>query len=112
MTQLPCFPVNLPPHHLTHWTPEALRDLAGRTGLVVEGIHEDLLSETDDGILWMHHHAPRLMAQEGDFTRLDRHALWSLVVSHVRTRLLSRNRAFPRGPDDALNLLMVARVPA
>jgi SAM-dependent methyltransferase len=111
MVELPAFPINFPPHHLTHWTAEALGDLAVKAGLVVETIHEDLVSAVDDAMLWMHHHAPLVMRNPGEFLRLDRQALRSLIVTFLKARFLSWNKPYPRRPEDKINLLMVARVP-
>lgn len=38
IARLPLEPLDHPPHHLTRWTPEALRALAGEAGLVVETV--------------------------------------------------------------------------
>jgi SAM-dependent methyltransferase len=112
MIEVPLVPVNIPPHHLTLWTEEALRDLAARVGLEVERIESDLVSEVDDSILWMHRFSALKTRAPGSHLRLDGAAVASGVVAGAIGWSLGRLFAYPRGPGDALNILLTARRPA
>jgi SAM-dependent methyltransferase len=111
MMELPAFPLNMPPHHLTHWTPQSLIALVARAGLRMESLHEDLISPTDDALLWMHHFAPLKTVAKGEFTRLDRKALAAMLTAYVKSRLFGWRKPYRHGDGDSVNQLIVARVP-
>lgn len=109
MTEIPAFPVNMPPHHLTFWTAPALERLARETGLVPERIEEVAHGRAEDIIFWIRRFSWTRCGE--DMARLDRHAIASLVVAGLAGQAVARWRRWRPGPGDATNLLMVARKP-
>jgi SAM-dependent methyltransferase len=63
ITAIPNFALNGPPHHLTWWTPEALKALTETLGLELEAIEYLPLSAEFSLIYWMGWAAPKLRGE-------------------------------------------------
>jgi SAM-dependent methyltransferase len=108
MTDIPNFPFNAPPHHLSWWTEDALRALAEGLGLIFVSVEKVRPSPFSSIIYWMGRAAPKLTG-----TRFFRHAwgwhlalLWSWIAGRVCNRLCrlpARAHSF--------ELLLIARKP-
>lgn len=110
LTEIPNLPLNIPPHHVTWWNPQAFRALAGELGLtVVEAI--TLPPSPHQGMIyWLH----RLLIMRTDPVPHERYIAhrWSWHVSvalaYHLARIAQRIKAMPAGvrPIDAF---LVAR---
>ncbi|MBN8938946.1 MAG: methyltransferase domain-containing protein [Rhizobiales bacterium] len=107
VTEIPAFPINMPPHHLTFWSVEALRRLASGFDLTVEHLDDVRPSPAEDIVHWAH----RLSwVRTGlDFARLDRYAILSMLSAALGAKVLSRIIPFRFARATPVNLLLVAR---
>lgn len=107
MYDIPGFPINMPPHHLTFWTELALRRLAKELGLLDEQLIACPVESTDQRVLWI-----RTMSIRGageDFMRLDAAAMVSLVLANLFGTTLGRLISYPTKVEQCLTFLLVAR---
>ncbi len=113
LTEIPNFPLNMPPHHVSWWNPPAFRALAHALGLEVLEAGELPPSPHQGTIFWLH----RMLWKRTDKPPRDRYIAhrWSwhisLVMAYCLARIASRFKAMPEGvsPIDAF---LVARKPA
>jgi SAM-dependent methyltransferase len=63
ITEIPNFVFNAPPHHLSWWSEDALRELAQRLGLIVEAVEPMAFGSHDSVIYWMARFAPKLTGE-------------------------------------------------
>ena len=112
LTEIPNFPLNLPPHHVTWWNPSAFTALAHALGLEVLEASELLPSPHQGTILWLH----RLLWRTTDKPPRERYVAhrWSwhisLVLAYYLAKIASKFKPMPDGatPVDAF---LVARKP-
>lgn len=112
LTEIPNFPINLPPHHVTWWNPGAYKALAAELGLdVVEA--GTLAPSPHQGIIyWLH----RLLPVRTDKAPNERYVAhrWSwhasIMIAYALAKVASRIKVLPAGarPVDAY---LVARKP-
>lgn len=106
-TRIPNNVINAPPHHLTWWTPTALRALAEVGGAAVESIEEAEWNATDSLFYWMARWSP-LQCRNIHFR-----AAWSWyaasLVGYLAARLSSAVNKVPTTTDEGGALVMIAR---
>ncbi len=110
LTEIPNLPINIPPHHVTWWNPQAFRALAAELGLTVVEASELPPSPHQGLFYWLH----RLLLRRTDpppNERYDAHRwAWhaSLAIAYPLARVAHRIKAMPGGarPIDAF---LVAR---
>ncbi|MCU0945306.1 MAG: methyltransferase domain-containing protein [Rubritepida sp.] len=110
LTAIPNLPINLPPHHLTCWNPEAMRALAAAIGAEVVEARAIAPSPHVSRLLWMARLSPVTPPPEGPWFQ----PRWSWHLSLILAWLL----AFPaswlrRMPPGAapIDVMLVARRP-
>jgi SAM-dependent methyltransferase len=112
LTEIPNFPFNVPPHHVTWWNPQAFTALGKRLGLeVVEAT--TLPSSPHQGqIQWLH----RLLFTRTDKPPKERYYAhrWSwhvsLILAHVLSRIATRIKPMPSHPSP-VDAFLIARKP-
>jgi SAM-dependent methyltransferase len=109
LTAIPNFVLNAPPHHLTWWTPPALRAIAARAGLSVEAVLDVPIGGTADLIAWMASFQPRRAGDRFFRHRWTWHASLAWGYAAGRTMFALRRKAPAVPPYD---LLLIARKPA
>jgi SAM-dependent methyltransferase len=107
-TAIPNFALNGPPHHLTWWTPEALKALTETLGLEVEAIEYLPPSPEFSLIYWMGWAAPKLRG--GRYFRHAEAAYFSLLWSWLAGRACNFLFRMPPG-SKSFELLLIARKP-
>ena len=110
MTAIPDFVFNAPPHHLSWWSEDAMRALAGRLGLVVEEIHALPPVPAQPLIHWMGRLAPIKAPPQGPWFAARRSWYASLAVAHLFGRVAAALLPLPRNAAPIF-VLMVARKP-
>ena len=110
MTAIPDFVFNAPPHHLSWWSEDAMRALAGRLGLVVEEIRALPPVPAQPLIHWMGRLAPIKAPPQGPWFAARRSWYASLAVSWLLGRVASALLPLPRNAAPIF-VLMVARKP-
>jgi len=112
LTDIPNFPLNLPPHHVTWWNAGAFRALVAELGLEVVALETLPVSPHQGVILWLW----RLLALRTDPPPNARYVghRWSwhvsLVLAYALARLAVRFRPVPSGAPD-VDAFLVARKP-
>jgi SAM-dependent methyltransferase len=108
ITDIPNFVFNAPPHHLSWWDEDALRALAARLDLTVEGVEPVPFSSHDSIIYWMGRFAPKLTGHR----YFRAHWTWygALVWSWLAGRVCNALFAVPSTAKPS-GLLLVARKP-
>jgi SAM-dependent methyltransferase len=112
LTEIPNLPINMPPHHVTWWNPEAYKALSARLGLeVVEAgtlppsLHQGL-------IYWLHRFLARRTKGPPNERYIGHNWTWhaSILVAYYLARIVTRIKPLPLGarPVDAF---LVARKP-
>ncbi|WP_426958193.1 class I SAM-dependent methyltransferase [Muricoccus radiodurans] len=112
-TEIPNFPLNAPPHHLTWWNPDALRSLAGVLGLEV--VRAEALPPPGTvaaaTLFWLRRLLP--VRTSGGRYFAHRWSWWlSLLVAGTAARALLRlgNRQAPADAQ-SIDAYLVARKP-
>ena len=108
ITAIPNFALNGPPHHLTWWTPEALKALTETLGLELEAIEYLPRSVEYSLIYWMGWAAPKLRG--GRYFHHAEAAYLSLLWSWLAGRALNFLFHMPPGTR-SFELLLIARKP-
>lgn len=113
LTEIPNLPLNLPPHHVTWWNPEAFSALATELGLEVVEATALPPSPHQGPLFWLH----KLLFRRTDRTpperyvssRLSWHA--SIWLAYMLSRVAKR---FKTMPDEVrpIDAILVARKPA
>ncbi len=97
LTEIPNFPLNMPPHHVTWWNPAAFRALADELGLTVVEAVELPPSPNQGVICWMH----RLLLSRAEPAPNERYIghRWSwhasVVLAYLLARLVQPFKAMP-----------------
>ena len=113
LTDIPNFPLNLPPHHVTWWNAGAFRALAAELGLEVVALETLPVSPHQGVILWLW----RLLARRTDPAPRPRYVAhrrsWhaSLAAAYILARVAVLFRAVPKNAPD-VDAFLVARKPA
>ncbi|ACK51651.1 Methyltransferase type 11 [Methylocella silvestris BL2] len=110
MTRIPNFLLNAPPHHLTWWSEDALRALAGRNGLAVETIQPVAWSKMDSLVYWIERCSP-VRCRDVYFKHAwpwHAAALTGLILGYVANKLFGPPR---KTKDEGAGLLLAARKP-
>lgn len=94
--EIPALPINMPPHHLTFWTAEALTSLFAAVGLDVVYRTDVPPSPAEDFLFWARKFS--WIRDPSGFARLDRYAIASMLTGIAAAKLLS-GRIQYRGPD-------------
>jgi SAM-dependent methyltransferase len=110
LTEIPNLPLNIPPHHLTWWNPQAFRALAGELGLAVVEAVALPPSPHQGMVFWLH----RLLFKRTDPAPCERYVAhrWSwhasVALAYQLARVAHRIKTMPAGvrPIDAF---LVAR---
>ncbi len=97
------FPLDLPPHHVTRWSPRALATLARETALRIEAIDESPLEPWEVPLYWMARLERRLPRPPRGRSRRAR------VLAYLAARGLSALGLRPRAERGA-TLLLRARI--
>jgi SAM-dependent methyltransferase len=113
LTEIPNFPFNVPPHHVTWWNPQAFGALGKQLGLeVIEAT--TLPSSPHQGqIQWLH----RLLFKRTDKPPHERYYAhrwswhFSLVLALVLSRIATRIKPMPSNPSP-VDAFFIARKPA
>jgi SAM-dependent methyltransferase len=108
VTDIPNFILNAPPHHLTWWTPAALRAVAESCGLIVESADWLPPGGRFGLIFWMAKAVPRLRDQR--FFSARWRSFFALNWSWLVGRVCHSFRDLPRDPR-AFEVMLVARKP-
>jgi SAM-dependent methyltransferase len=110
LTEIPNLPVNIPPHHLTWWNPQALRALAGELGLtVVDAV--TLPPSPHQGLFcWMHRLLFSRAAPPPDERYVAHRWSWhaSVAIAYPLARVAQRIKALPDG-SQPIDAFLVAR---
>lgn len=112
LSEIPNFPVNMPPHHVTWWNPDAFRALAAEFGMEVVEATVLPPSPHQGQIFWLH----RLLARRTDPPPQDRYYAhrWSwhvsLGVAHLLSRIAVKMKRMPPRPQP-VDAYLVARKP-
>ncbi len=112
LTEIPNFPINIPPHHVTWWNPGAFTALAAELGLEVVEASALPPSPHQGTILWLH----KLLLRRTDRAPRERYVAhrWSwhasIAVAYALAKIASRIKPAPASarPVDAY---LVARKP-
>lgn len=109
MTDIPNFVFNAPPHHLSWWNEEALRELAARLDLAAEAVEPALFGSHDSLIYWMGRLAPKLTGDR----YFRAHWSWYCALAWSWLAGCACNALF-RVPKSAgpSGLLLIARKPS
>ena len=85
--EIPAFPINMPPHHLTFWTMAALARLFQEAGLKV--LHHEPIrpSPAENFMFWARRFS--WIRRPKDFARLDRYAIASMLSGVAMAKLLT-----------------------
>lgn len=113
LAEIPNFPVNMPPHHVSWWNPQSFSALARELGLQVVEASTPPPSPYQGPVMWMH----RLLFRRTDHGPGERYYAhrWSwhvsVAIAYLGARVVSRFRTLPANaqPVDAY---LVARKPA
>jgi SAM-dependent methyltransferase len=112
LTEIPNFPINMPPHHVTWWNPGAFSALAEELGLeVVEATV--LPASPHQGIIyWLH----RLLLKRTDGPPRERYFAhrWSwhlsIAIAYGLAKVMSKLKTMPADPRP-VDAFLVARKP-
>jgi SAM-dependent methyltransferase len=109
ITDIPNFVFNAPPHHLSWWNEDALRALADRLELSLEGVEPVPFCSHDSIIYWMGRFAPKLTGQR----YFRAHWTWyaALAWSWLAARICDALFGVPATAKPS-GLLLVARKPS
>jgi SAM-dependent methyltransferase len=111
LTRIPNFPINLPPHHLTWWSPEAFRALAAVIGAEVVEARPIPSSPHVGRLQWMARLSPLRVPDAGPWLQ----ARWSWHLALLASALFARIATWmrPVPPDPApIDVMLVARKPS
>jgi SAM-dependent methyltransferase len=112
LTEIPNFPINIPPHHVTWWNPSAFTALAERLGLEVVEASALPSSPHQGTIYWLH----RLLIRNTDRAPRERYIAhrWSwhasLALAYYLARIAAKLRPMPANPRP-VDAFLVARKP-
>ncbi|MFD1332372.1 class I SAM-dependent methyltransferase [Methylopila musalis] len=112
LTEIPNLPMNMPPHHVTWWTPGAFRALAEAAGLEVVEATSLPVSPHQGPVLWMR----KFLAVRTDTAPNERYVAhrWSwhasLALAYVLGRIMHRIKTLPAQSED-VDAFLVARKP-
>jgi SAM-dependent methyltransferase len=110
MTAIPDFVFNAPPHHLSWWSAEAMRALAGRLGLAVEDIRLLPPVAAQPLIHWMGRLSPIKTRPDGPWFAPRRSWYAALAASSALGRVAAALLPLPRNAAPMF-VLLVARKP-
>jgi len=112
LTEVPNFPSNAPPHHLTWWSCPAFAALAGKLGLQPLVLEAAAPADNERLIYWMHFLSMARSRSKGKECYFSHRWLWhlNLFFSYTLASLISRLLPLPRGAR-ANNAVLVARKP-
>lgn len=85
--EVPAWPINMPPHHLTFWTMPALAHAFGKFGLKVLN-HQAVPPGPAESFLFWARRFSWIRDQNG-FARLDRYAVASMLAGVAMAKLLT-----------------------
>lgn len=103
--EIPAFPINMPPHHLTFWTGPALRRLFEAAGLNVLHYEEVPASPADDFLFWARKFS--WIRKSADFARLDRYAIASMLTGVAAAKMLSSRIPYKGKSRSPINQIMI-----
>lgn len=109
MHEIPAFPVNMPPHHLTFWTDQALLRLARQIGLTKAQVFKCPVQSSDQRVLSIHRMS--LLRTGEDFARLDARGVASLIFASIFGTLTYLARPYHSKSLDYLSYLVVGQRP-
>ena len=107
--EVPAFPINMPPHHLTFWTKAALHRLFSAVGLRVVHYSEVPPSPAEDFLFWSRRFS--WIRQGREFARLDRYAVMSMLTGVAAAKLLAGRVNYRRADHRPVNHLIVGQLP-
>lgn len=110
MTRLPNFPINLPPHHLTCWNPEAMRALAEAIGAEVVAARTLPPSPHVGRLLWMARLSPVKAPRAGPWFEPRWSWHLSLILAWFLAFPAALLRPMPRRAEP-IDVMLVARRP-
>lgn len=113
LTEVPNFPLNLPPHHVTLWSPQAFTALADSLGLEVVEATNTPPSPHQGLFFWMHKLLFRRTDPEPNGRYYAHRWAWhaSVALAYLGARVASRVKPMPAGAR-AIDAYLVARKPA
>jgi SAM-dependent methyltransferase len=110
LTEIPNFPINIPPHHVTWWNPRAFTALAKEIGLTVVEASELPPSPHQGFIFWMHRLLPVRTGEGADERYIAHRWSWhaSLISAYLMAKVVSPFKAMPPNPRP-VDAFLVAR---
>ena len=110
LTRIPNFLVNAPPHHLTWWSEDALRELASGAGAVVESVEIAPWGAGSAVIYWIERLSP-IKCRDDHFRGAAAWHFSSLVGAVLGIAASKLFGPPPAAADDGIGLVMIARRP-
>lgn len=105
LSEIPNFPVNMPPHHVTWWNPSAFSALAAELGLEVVEASALPPSPHQGTIYWLHKLLLKRTSKAPDERYYAHRWSWhaSLILAYYMAKVVNRIRRMPRNikPVDA-----------
>ena len=100
LTEIPNFPINIPPHHVTWWNPRAFEALAKEVGLTVVEASELEPSPHQGFIFWMHRLLMARTSGPPDERYIAHRWSWhaSILASYWLANIVHRFKEMPSNP--------------
>jgi SAM-dependent methyltransferase len=112
LTEIPNFPINIPPHHVTWWNPGAFSALARELGLEVVEATVLAPSPYQGIIYWLHRFLPKRTDGPPRERYIAHRWSWhlSVAVAYVLAKVMSKLKTLPSNPRP-VDAFLVARKP-
>ncbi len=108
LSQFPSFSLDLPPHHLTRWSEQALHSLADQCGLKVEFIRNAPLEDWEKDLFYMAQMEARLLRHnKSKHWRYGPAQQMGRIASYLSGRILSR---LSQPPTNCIGSTLLLRV--